>query len=136
LLDALRGLSEVERVESLTAAGEAGTAARTDDTAAGEAGTAAGTADTAARKAGTAAREAGTAVGEADIAARAADTAAVTADGRGEMRLRLYVSGEAPQLLAPVAALLHKHGMQLSAVEIGTPTLEDVFIHLTGRKLR
>lgn len=53
-----------------------------------------------------------------------------------QLRLRLYVGGEAPQLLAPAAALLERHGMQLSAVEIGTPTLEDVFIHLTGRKLR
>jgi ABC-2 type transport system ATP-binding protein len=53
-----------------------------------------------------------------------------------ELRLRLYVSGEAPQLLAPVASMLDEHGLQLSAVELGTPTLEDVFIHLTGRKLR
>jgi ABC-2 type transport system ATP-binding protein len=83
LLDALGGLPEVERVESLADAG-AGEAAR----------------------------------------------------GAGQTRLRLYVSGEAPQLLAPAAALLDRHGMQLSAVEIGTPTLEDVFIHLTGRKLR
>lgn len=62
------------------------------------------------------------------------DSGAPGADA--EVRLRLYVSGEAPQLLAPVASLLDEHGMQLSAVELGTPTLEDVFIHLTGRKLR
>lgn len=54
----------------------------------------------------------------------------------GGLRLRLYVAGEAPSLLAPTAAVLDEHGMQLSAVEIGAPTLEDVFIHLTGRKLR
>jgi ABC-2 type transport system ATP-binding protein len=57
--------------------------------------------------------------------------------GQGpELRLRLYLGGPAPQLLAPAAAVLERHGLQLSAVEIGTPTLEDVFIHLTGRKLR
>lgn len=54
----------------------------------------------------------------------------------GQLRLRLYVAGEAPSLLAPTAAVMDEHEMQLSAVEIGTPTLEDVFIHLTGRKLR
>ncbi len=57
--------------------------------------------------------------------------------GQGpELRLRLYLGGPAPALLAPAAAVLERHGLQLSAVEIGTPTLEDVFIHLTGRKLR
>lgn len=54
----------------------------------------------------------------------------------GELRLRLYLGGQAPQLIAPAAAVLEQHGLRLSAVEIGTPTLEDVFIHLTGRTLR
>ena len=51
-------------------------------------------------------------------------------------RVRLYVAGEAPQLVAPAAALLSQRGLTLSGVELGAPTLEDVFIHLTGRTLR
>jgi ABC-2 type transport system ATP-binding protein len=53
-----------------------------------------------------------------------------------ERRLRLYVSGEASQLIAPTATLLAERGVALSGVELGAPTLEDVFIHLTGRTLR
>jgi ABC-2 type transport system ATP-binding protein len=51
-------------------------------------------------------------------------------------RVRLYVSGEASQLIAPTATLLADRGLGLSGVELGAPTLEDVFIHLTGRTLR
>jgi ABC-2 type transport system ATP-binding protein len=51
-------------------------------------------------------------------------------------RVRLYVSGEASQLVAPTATLLADRGLSLSGVELGEPTLEDVFIHLTGRTLR
>jgi ABC-2 type transport system ATP-binding protein len=50
--------------------------------------------------------------------------------------VRLYVSGEASRLVAPTATLLADHGLSLSGVELGEPTLEDVFIHLTGRTLR
>jgi ABC-2 type transport system ATP-binding protein len=50
--------------------------------------------------------------------------------------LRLYVSGEASQLVGPAATLLAERGVELSGVELGTPTLEDVFIALTGRTLR
>jgi len=58
-------------------------------------------------------------------------------DGQAaELRVRLYVSGEAPQLVAPSATLLAERGLTLSGVELGTATLEDVFIHLTGRALR
>jgi len=52
------------------------------------------------------------------------------------LRVGLYVSGDAPPLLAPVATLLCDRGLTLSGVELGAPTLEDVFIHLTGRTLR
>ena len=37
---------------------------------------------------------------------------------------------------APAATLLAERGLALSGVELGEPTLEDVFIHLTGRSLR
>ena len=53
-----------------------------------------------------------------------------------ERRVRLYVSGEASQLIAPTATLLADRGVALSGVDLGAPTLEDVFIHLTGRSLR
>ena len=39
-------------------------------------------------------------------------------------------------LVAPAAAVLAEHGLALDDVKLGAPTLEDVFIHLTGRTLR
>ncbi len=57
-------------------------------------------------------------------------------DGDGEWHAKLYVSGEASQLLAPAATMLAGRGVQLSGVQLGEPTLEDVFIRLTGRTLR
>ena len=53
-----------------------------------------------------------------------------------DLRVRLYVSGEAPLLVAPAASLLAGHGRTLADVKLGIPTLEDVFIELTGRTLR
>jgi ABC-2 type transport system ATP-binding protein len=58
------------------------------------------------------------------------------ANGNGDLRVRLYVSGEAPLLVAPAAAVLAEHGASLADVKLAAPTLEDVFIHLTGRTLR
>jgi ABC-2 type transport system ATP-binding protein len=54
----------------------------------------------------------------------------------GGLRVRLYLTGDAPQLVAPAASVLAEHGLVLGDVRFGTPTLEDVFIHLTGRSLR
>ena len=54
----------------------------------------------------------------------------------GRFRVRLYLTGDAPQLVAPAAAILDAHGLVLGDVKFGSPTLEDVFIHLTGRTLR
>ncbi len=56
--------------------------------------------------------------------------------GPGDFRVRLYVDGDAPNLVAPAATLLADRGLTLTGVELGTPTLEDVFIHMTGRTLR
>ena len=53
-----------------------------------------------------------------------------------ELRVRLYLTGQAPMLVAPAAAALAGHGLSLTDVKLGGPTLEDVFIHLTGRTLR
>ena len=52
------------------------------------------------------------------------------------LRVRLYLTGDAALHVAPAAAVLHEHGLALQDVKLGTPTLEDVFIHLTGRSLR
>jgi ABC-2 type transport system ATP-binding protein len=65
-----------------------------------------------------------------------AEPLAATAGDDGIARVRLYIAGEAPALVAPAATLLADHGLALRGVEIGAPTLEDVFIHLTGRSLR
>jgi ABC-2 type transport system ATP-binding protein len=54
----------------------------------------------------------------------------------GARRVRLYLTGNAALLVAPAAAVLGGHGLALVDVKLGTPTLEDVFIHLTGRTLR
>ncbi len=61
---------------------------------------------------------------------------ALDGEGDDELRVKLYVSGEASQLLAPAATMLAERGVQLSGVQLGEPTLEDVFIRLTGRTLR
>jgi ABC-2 type transport system ATP-binding protein len=50
--------------------------------------------------------------------------------------LRLYLTGEASPMVAPVAALLDDKKLSLTDVRLGTATLEDVFIDLTGRTLR
>jgi ABC-2 type transport system ATP-binding protein len=52
------------------------------------------------------------------------------------LRVRLYLSGDAALYVAPAAAVLTEHGLALQDVKLGAPTLEDVFIHLTGRTLR
>jgi ABC-2 type transport system ATP-binding protein len=60
-------------------------------------------------------------------------------DGNGaadEARVRLYVSGDAALLVGPAATRLAEDGMTITDVALGSPSLEDVFIHLTGRALR
>jgi ABC-2 type transport system ATP-binding protein len=52
------------------------------------------------------------------------------------VRLRIYVSGEPATLVGPVAAALSARGASMADLSIGEPSLEDVFIHLTGRDLR
>ena len=50
--------------------------------------------------------------------------------------VRLYTSIDAPAMVAPVARLITDNGGELVDLSIGKPSLEDVFIHLTGRALR
>jgi len=58
------------------------------------------------------------------------------ADAGGPSRVRLSVQGEAATFVAPVAQALVPLGARLAGVSLGEPSLEDVFIHLTGRALR
>jgi len=54
----------------------------------------------------------------------------------GQVRLRLYASVEAATLVVPVAQALVERQATLADLRLGEPTLEDVFIGLTGRGLR
>jgi len=56
--------------------------------------------------------------------------------GASSLRVRLYLTGEASALVAPVAALLAERRARLTGLGLGEPSLEDVFINLTGRDLR
>jgi ABC-2 type transport system ATP-binding protein len=76
------------------------------------------------------------AAGPPGAGAGAAAGPGAAAGGPRELRARLYLAGDAPQLVAPVAALVAGHRAQLTDVTIGAPSLEDVFIALTGRALR
>lgn len=52
------------------------------------------------------------------------------------LHARLYVSTDASAMIAPLVQILGELGVALTDVGIGRPTLEDVFIGLTGRALR
>lgn len=51
-------------------------------------------------------------------------------------RFRVYVQADPASLVALVARRIESAGGRLVDVRLGEPTLEDVFIHLTGRSLR
>jgi len=51
-------------------------------------------------------------------------------------RFRVYVQGDAAPLMGPAAQAITAAGARLVDVRLGEPTLEDLFIHLTGRSLR
>ena len=54
----------------------------------------------------------------------------------GGLRARLYLSGQAAALVGPVSDVLTGRRARLTGVRIGEPSLEDVFLDLTGRELR
>jgi ABC-2 type transport system ATP-binding protein len=54
----------------------------------------------------------------------------------GSGQFRLYTSAEAATALPSVLTTLGGLGCAVRDLSIGTPSLEDVFIHLTGRELR
>jgi ABC-2 type transport system ATP-binding protein len=57
------------------------------------------------------------------------------ADAAG-LRARIYLSGDAAALVGPVSDALAARRARLTGVRIGEPSLEDVFLSLTGRELR
>jgi ABC-2 type transport system ATP-binding protein len=65
-------------------------------------------------------------------------TGPVTGTGGTEQaaRLRVYVTGDPALLVGPVVSALDALDSSVSELALGEPTLEDVFIHLTGRDLR
>jgi ABC-2 type transport system ATP-binding protein len=69
------------------------------------------------------------------LAAEDGSPGAPSADSQ-PLRVRLYLTGDAALSVAPAAAIFAQHGLALQDVKLGTPTLEDVFIHHTGRTLR
>jgi ABC-2 type transport system ATP-binding protein len=54
----------------------------------------------------------------------------------GGLRARIYLSGDAAALVGPVSDTLTARHARLTGVRIGEPSLEDVFLSLTGRELR
>ncbi|MFE1291250.1 ABC transporter ATP-binding protein [Streptomyces sp. NPDC058751] len=57
-------------------------------------------------------------------------------DRPDSVQLRLYLAKEPASLLIPVVAVLDSRSAVLADVRLGEPSLEDVFIELTGRGLR
>jgi ABC-2 type transport system ATP-binding protein len=54
----------------------------------------------------------------------------------GGLRARIYLSGDAAALVGPVSDALTARRARLTGMRIGEPSLEDVFLGLTGRELR
>ncbi|MBM7086807.1 ABC transporter ATP-binding protein [Micromonospora humidisoli] len=56
--------------------------------------------------------------------------------GRGRLRIRLHLAGDPATLLGPAVTVLAARSAAVNAVDVGEPSLEDVFIELTGRQPR
>jgi len=68
--------------------------------------------------------------------AREAAPPSAEAGTDGPFHVRLYADVDAPTLVAPVARIVADHRGELIDISISRPSLEDVFIQLTGRALR
>ena len=108
LAEALTGLPGVERVELLVAAGVGGK--------------------------GAAAAVVDSGTGGSSVAERGSVLA--PAQDQPVTRLRVYVADDPAVLAGPVVSVLSASGTSVTDLSLGAPTLEDVFIHLTGRELR
>jgi ABC-2 type transport system ATP-binding protein len=60
----------------------------------------------------------------------------VVPDGKAPVQLRIYLTADSATVLGPVVTALSARSATLTDVHIGQPSLEDVFIELTGRGLR
>jgi ABC-2 type transport system ATP-binding protein len=80
----------------------------------------------------------GPAVSEPAVAAReqAVAVAGQRHDDGAVLRLRVYTSSDPSALVGPIVSVLTTRGAAVTDVALGEPSLEDVFIHLTGRELR
>jgi ABC-2 type transport system ATP-binding protein len=72
----------------------------------------------------------------AGAARPAGAVATVVPDGKAPVQLRLYLTADPASMLGPVVTVLSGRSATLTDVHIGQPSLEDVFIELTGRGLR
>lgn len=70
------------------------------------------------------------------VATAIADRAPATTEPEGAIRIRLYVDADPAALLGPAVAALTSRGAAVTDLSLGEPSLEDVFISLTGRELR
>ncbi|MDQ2742575.1 MAG: ATP-binding cassette domain-containing protein [Chloroflexota bacterium] len=61
--------------------------------------------------------------------------AALESDRDGLPRIRLYAA-DAATLIAPAAGIVTRHSATIGDLHVSQASLEDVFIHLTGRGLR
>jgi ABC-2 type transport system ATP-binding protein len=57
-------------------------------------------------------------------------------DDEPALRVRIYTSSDPSALVGPIVSVLTSRGAAVTDVSLGEPSLEDVFIHLTGRELR
>jgi ABC-2 type transport system ATP-binding protein len=72
----------------------------------------------------------------AGAARPSAAVATVVPGAVAPVQLRLYLTVEPASMLGPVVIILAARSAALTDVHIGEPSLEDVFIELTGRGLR
>jgi hypothetical protein len=63
-------------------------------------------------------------------------TSATGTAGRSELRMRLYLSKDAVPMVATLDQFLAERGAGLVDFRLSHHSLEDVFLHLTGRLLR
>ncbi|ASW54380.1 ABC transporter ATP-binding protein [Plantactinospora sp. KBS50] len=142
-LGELDGVRKAERLAAPTGRGGPGPAGRGAALAAlagmGGAGRAglAGLAGLAGGQGGGFAGPAGAAGGGfAGLAGAAGGGLAGRGGGRGRVRVRLHLSSDPAALLGAAVTVLTGRAATLNAIDVGEPSLEDVFVELTGREPR